>query len=80
MTDYLTVAEVLAMHADQIERYGGSQGVRDHGLLEAALYRPQTGYYADLIEEAAALWERIEASMPRGPIDRVGRRLALPGR
>ena len=58
MTDYLTVAEVLAMHADQIERYGGSHGVRDPGLLEAALFRPQTGYYADLIEEAVALWER----------------------
>ena len=59
MTDYLTVVEVLAMHADQIERYGGSDGVRDPGLLEAALYRPQTGYYADLIEEAAALWESL---------------------
>ena len=59
MTDYLTVAEVLAMHADQIERYGGSPGVRDPGMLEAALYRPQTGYYADLIEEAAALWESL---------------------
>jgi|SRR5580658_9386188 death-on-curing protein len=59
MTDYLTVAEVLAMHADQIERYGGSHGVRDPGLLEAALYRPQTGYYADPIEEAAALWESL---------------------
>jgi death-on-curing protein len=59
MTDYLTVVEVLAMHADQIERYGGSLGVRDQGLLEAALFRPQTGYYADLIEEAAALWESL---------------------
>lgn len=59
MTDYLTVAEVLAMHADQVERYGGSHGIRDQGLLEAALFRPQTGYYADLIEEAAALWESI---------------------
>jgi death-on-curing protein len=29
MTDYLTLAEVLAMHADQIERYGGSHGVRE---------------------------------------------------
>src|SRR5437762_13732197 len=47
------------MHADQIERYGGSPGVRDQGLLEAALYRPQTGYYADLIEQAAALWESL---------------------
>lgn len=59
MTDYLTVAEVLAIHADQIERYGGSPGVRDQGLLEAAIYRPQTGYYADHIEEAAALWESL---------------------
>lgn len=59
MTDYLTMAEVLAMHSDQIERYGGSHGLRDQGLLEAALYRPQTGYYADLIEEAAALWESL---------------------
>jgi len=59
MSDYLTLVEVLAIHADQIERYGGSQGIRDQGLLEAALYRPQTGYYADLIEEAAALWESL---------------------
>jgi death-on-curing protein len=41
MTDYITVAEALAIHADQIERYGGSAGVRDLGLLEAALFRPQ---------------------------------------
>src|ERR1022692_4080673 len=60
MTDYLTVADVLAIHEDLIERYGGSQGVRDHGLLESAIYRPQTGYYANLIEEAAALWESLE--------------------
>jgi len=59
MTAHLTVAEVLAIHADQIERYAGSPGVRDPGLLEAALYRPQTGYYADLIEQAAALWESL---------------------
>jgi death-on-curing protein len=64
MTDYLTVAEVLAIHADLIERYGGTQGVRDQGLLEAALYRPQTGYYADLIEEAAALWESLSQNHP----------------
>jgi death-on-curing protein len=64
MTDYLTMAEVLAIHADQIERYGGSQGVGDLGLLEAALYRPQTGYYAGLIEEAAALWESLARNHP----------------
>jgi death-on-curing protein len=64
MTDFLTMAEVLAMHADLIARYGGTQGVRDPGLLEAALYRPQTGYYADLIEEAAALWESLSQNHP----------------
>ena len=64
MTDYLTVAEVLAIHADQIELYGGSQGIRDRGLLEAALYRPQTGYYSDLIEQAAALWESLSQNHP----------------
>src|SRR5947209_13441099 len=64
MTDYLTLAEVLAIHADQIERYGGSEGVRDYGLLQSALYRPQTGYYADLFEEAAALWESLAQNHP----------------
>ena len=64
MTDYLTVVEVLAIHDDQIDRYGGSAGIRDRGLLEAALYRPQTGYYADLIEEAAALWESVAQNHP----------------
>lgn len=64
MTDYLTTVEVLAIHTDQIERYGGAHGVRDPGSLEAALYRPQTGYYADLIEEAAALWESLSQNHP----------------
>ena len=64
MTDYLTLIEVLAIHEDQIERYGGAAGVRDRGLLEAALFRPQTGYYADLIAEAAALWESLAQNHP----------------
>lgn len=64
MSDYLTTAEVLAIHEDQIERYGGVQGVRDYGQLEAALYRPQSGYYSDLIEEAAALWESLAQNHP----------------
>ena len=67
MTDFLTSADVLAIHTDQIERYGGSHGLRDSGLLEAALFRPQTGYYEDLIEEAAALWESL--AMNHGFVD-----------
>lgn len=64
MRDYLTLIEVLAIHDDQIKRYGGTDGIRDAGLLEAALYRPQTGYYNDLIEEAAALWESLAINHP----------------
>jgi death-on-curing protein len=63
-TVYLTVVEVLAIHEDQIERFGGSTGVRDPGQLEAALFRPQTGYYADVIAEAAALWESLSQNHP----------------
>jgi death-on-curing protein len=64
VSDYLTLIEVLAIHADQIARYGGAEGVRDLGALEAALFRPQTGYYADVAEEAAALWESLAQNHP----------------
>src|SRR3984957_10794704 len=64
MTEYLTAVEVLAIHDDQIGRFGGAQGARDTGALESALYRPQTGYYADVIEEAAALWESLAQNHP----------------
>jgi death-on-curing protein len=64
VTDYLTIADVLAIHADQISRYGGADGLRDMGQLEAALFRPQTGYYDDLIAEAAALWESLSQNHP----------------
>ena len=53
MSDYLKIIEVFVIHEGQIARYGGSGGVRDMGLLEAALYCSQTGYYIDLIEVAA---------------------------
>jgi death on curing protein len=41
---FLTLDEVLAIHADQIERYGGSLGIRDHGLLESALAMPEAAF------------------------------------
>ena len=62
--DYIRVDDILAIHADQIERYGGGEGIRDPGLLEAALFRPQTGYYPTLIDEAAALWESLSQNHP----------------
>jgi death on curing protein len=64
MSDYLTVAEIMAIHEDQLDRFGGAVGVRDLRLLEAALFRPQTGYYPDVIAEAAALWESLSQNHP----------------
>ena len=61
---YLSEAEALAIHEDQIVRFGGSAGVRDLGALQAALHRPQSGYYTDLLEEAAALWESLAQNHP----------------
>lgn len=62
--DYLTIVEVLSIHRILIQKYGGIEGVRDLGALEAALFRPQTGYYEDIIEEAAALWESLSQNHP----------------
>jgi death on curing protein len=62
--DHLTVADVLGMHTVLIQRYGGAQGVRDPGALEAALFRPQTGYYEDIVAEAAALMESLAINHP----------------
>jgi death-on-curing protein len=63
-TDFLTTADVLGMHFVLIQKYGGLSGVRDPGALEAALYRPQTGYYKDTIEQAAALMESLAINHP----------------
>jgi len=47
MSDYLTLAEALAIDDDQLERYGGSAGVRDLGLLEAAREEQKKGTHAE---------------------------------
>lgn len=52
-----TVAEAIETHRLAIQEYGGLDGIRDKGLLESAVFRPQTGYYQDIFEEAAALME-----------------------
>src|SRR6266481_7534676 len=61
---YLTVAEVIAIHHHQIEEYGGEHGMLNQGSLEAAVFRPQTGYYNDISEEAAALLESLVNNHP----------------
>jgi death-on-curing protein len=64
---YITLDDALWIHEEQLKLYGGATGVRDQGLILSALLRPQTGYYADVIEEAAALWESL--AMNHGFID-----------
>ncbi len=61
---HLSVDEVLEIHTRLIEQFGGAAGVRDAGLLESALFRPQTGYYADVAEMAAALFESLLINHP----------------
>ena len=64
MTLYLTPVEVMLMQRVLIERYGGAHGLRDAGALESALFRPQSGYYDDLVWEAAALFESLAMNHP----------------
>ena len=64
---YITLQEATHIHDVLLKAHGGAPGLRDRGLIEAALLRPQTGYYKDLIEEAAALWESL--AMNHGFID-----------
>ena len=56
---FLTLEEVLEIHRDEIERHGGTLGVRDNGLLESAVATPQSGFgghylHGDLYEMSAA--------------------------
>jgi death-on-curing protein len=63
-TNYLEVEEVVQIHERILHATGGSSGLRDRGALESAVYRPRTGYYADLIEEAGALLESLVRNHP----------------
>ena len=58
-TLYLTIAEILEIHRQLINEFGGLQGVRDAGLLASAVFRLQTGYYDDLLHQAAAMMESL---------------------
>jgi death-on-curing protein len=54
---FLSLDEAIAIHERLIDKFGGTRGLRDKGLLESTLFRPQTGYYEDLAQMAAALFE-----------------------
>ena len=46
---FLGLEEVIALHSSQIERYGGSAGVRDLGLLESAVAAPEASFGGDYL-------------------------------
>ena len=66
---FLSLDEVIELHRDQIERYGGGAGIRDVDLLQSAIAMPQAGFggqflHADLYEMGAACLFHIVQNHP----------------
>jgi death on curing protein len=61
---YLSVNEVIEINAEMVSKFGGIHGLRDSGALQSAVGRLESGYYADAIEEAAALFESLSQNHP----------------
>jgi death-on-curing protein len=64
MRKYLTVDDVIFIQKELIKEFGGSHGIRDRKSLEAAVKRPQFGYYESIYDEAAALMESMAMNHP----------------
>lgn len=69
MTDFLSAEDVLTLHADQVDLYGGEHGVRDMGLLDSAVAQPQASFggqylHNDLFEMAAAYLYHLVQNHP----------------
>jgi death on curing protein len=67
--DFLTVEEVLFLHEEQLERYGGAPGLRDLGALESAVATPQVTFdgkwmHSDLFAMASAYAFHIAQNQP----------------
>lgn len=68
-TIFLALEQILIIHEDQIDRYGGSHGLRDLALLESAIYRPQTTFsgqelYSTVFDKASALLHSLVMNHP----------------
>lgn len=69
MTEYLSIQQVLDIHAEQLRYYGGASGLRDRNGLESALARPAMTFggedlYPDLPAKAAALMHSLALNHP----------------
>ena len=60
--EFLTLDEVLGIHADQIRRYGGTEGLRDLGLLQSALAMPQTTFDDEFLHGTPSRWRQPPVS------------------
>ena len=66
---YLSVIHVLAIHDQMIKRFGGLPGVRDLGLIQSAVGRPQASFdgknlYETIFDKAAALLQSLLKNHP----------------
>ena len=66
---FLTLAEVVRIHSNQIEFYGGTPGIRDLYLLYAALAQPEASFagewlHEDIFEMAAAYAFHLSQNRP----------------
>lgn len=66
---FLTVEEVLVIHEEQLNAFGGIHGIRDNGLLESAVMMPQASFggeylHTDIFEMAAAYAFHIAENQP----------------
>ncbi len=67
--EFLALEDVLAIHEQQIARFGGMNGIRESGLLESAIAVPQAAFGGEwlhdgLFEMAAAYAFHIAENQP----------------
>lgn len=67
--NFISKNRVLSIHARQIEKFGGTLGVRDEGLLESALAQPQSTFGGEFLhstihEQAAAYLYHLAMNHP----------------
>ena len=53
---FLRLNEIIAIHSDQIARYGGSAGIRDMGLLQSAVAMPMSGFGGQYLPRTSMRW------------------------
>ena len=74
---FLSLDEIIAIHDDQIARYGGSAGVRDWGLLQSAIAVPTASFGGQFLHHGIKLtaeqdeYADLVLSVARSEIDKA---------